>query len=139
MRFPLEMTMYRPVTVRKTVSQYVKWLAASSTLAFLSRATCEQVENLQHHTRDRDQHTELDPEDASMLTVHRVVREHEVVEVIAAEDEAGEAHARIQEDAEREECLDEPVGHDPPRLRQSVDQRIKDHRGGHDYSGLKPP
>ena len=63
---------------------------------------------------------------------------HEVVEEVAAEQQARDADAAIQQHAQRHHRLHQRFGHDLARICQAVDQRIQHHAGGADDAGLEP-
>src|SRR5918999_2839351 len=105
MRLPRAMTMYRPVIAMKIVIQYIRWSAPANTLAFLACAAREKIEDLQHDACHCHQHPDLDPEDAAVLPVHRVMGEDEIIEVVAAREQPDDADAGEDQHPERNHRL----------------------------------
>ncbi len=72
-----------------------------------------------------------------MLAVDRIAVEHEVVEEIAAQQQADQADAGINQHACRHHRFHQPFGNHAPGVSQAVDQRIENDGCGNDHARLE--
>ncbi len=82
-------------------------------------------------------HPELDQQNAQMLPMHRVVGENAVVEKLAAEEQAEEADADVEQQAACDEHANHRVRRDPAGIPHAVDEGVEDEPGAEDHPCLK--
>src|SRR5688572_26097378 len=106
-------------------------------MAVLPPAAGERVIDCNHGRRHGDQHADFDPENAALLAMNGVVVEHEIVEIVAAEQEASNAYCAEDEHTQRDQHFDQSLWRDGPCGCEAKDQAVEDHCGSGNHAGLE--
>ncbi len=69
--------------------------------------------------------------------MHRIVVEHEVVEIVATQRQPGEAYACVDQHAGRDHRFDQRIGQQSACCGQAEHDRVEDDRRGGDDAGLE--
>jgi hypothetical protein len=98
----------------------------------------EGVENCDHCAGHRHQHTDLDQENAPVLTVDWVMAKGIVVEIVTSSGHAHDSDSRIDQHSQRHQELDQPFRHRALGRRQPVDDGVENDPRREDHPRLEP-